>query len=290
MMRRGKFESVSQNHEQVPSRRTFNSRRESRRQAPKPLHPESYQVNLQMASMGIRSLSVTQTSATHHPHSRVAPAPRALWVHGVGKRALDFCIAALAVLVAAPVFTLIALAIKLSSPGPVLFRQERMGMGGEPFTILKFRTMRVQEGRSVTARNDARITEVGRWLRRIKLDELPQIVNVLRGDMSLVGPRPKISDHQHSELICKPGLTGAATLAFLEEEKMLVGVPEDQLETYVIDVLHRIKSDVDSEYALRSTFKSDLSLMFTTMLHLFRIRRSHHVEAMNDHIRHSQPN
>ena len=142
----------------------------------------------------------------------------------------------------------------------------------------------------VTARNDARITRVGRWLRRAKLDELPQIVNVLRGDMSLVGPRPKISEHQTTELISRPGLTGAATLAFIEEEKMLVTVPEDQLETYVIDVLHRIKSEVDHDYALRSTLRSDLVLLSSTALHLFRIRSSRRVQAMNDQIRHSQAN
>ena len=212
-----------------------------------------------------------------------------LWVNGEAKRALDCSLALFAFLVVSPILALIAIAVKLSSPGPVLFRQERMGMGNRPFTILKFRTMRVQTGPLVTARNDARITKVGRWLRRAKLDELPQIVNVFFGDMSLVGPRPKIIEHQSSELICRPGLTGAATLAFIEEEKMLVTVPEHQLETYVIDVLHRIKSEVDHEYALRSTFRSDLLLLSATALHLFRIRRSRRVEAMNDHIRQSQP-
>lgn len=210
-------------------------------------------------------------------------------MNGEGKRTLDFFLALAAFLLVVPLLSLIALAVKLTSRGPALFRQERMGMNGKPFTILKFRTMRVQDGPLVTARNDARITRVGRWLRRAKLDELPQIVNVLRGDMSLVGPRPKISDHQASELICRPGLTGAATLAFIEEEKMLVTVPEDQLETYVIGTLHRIKSEVDHEYALRSTFRSDLLLMSSTVLHLFRLRRSRRVEAMNDRIRDSQP-
>ncbi|GAA3769209.1 sugar transferase [Terriglobus aquaticus] len=202
---------------------------------------------------------------------------------------MDVVFAATALLFLSPLLTAIAIAVKLTSKGPVLFRQERMGKGGQSFTILKFRTMRVQDGPLVTARNDSRITQVGRWLRRAKLDELPQIVNVLRGDMSLVGPRPKISDHQAFELICRPGLTGAATLAFIEEEKMLVTVPEDQLETYVIDVLHRIKAEVDHEYALRSTFGTDLMLLSSTALHLLRVRRSRRVEMMNDHIRQSQP-
>jgi lipopolysaccharide/colanic/teichoic acid biosynthesis glycosyltransferase len=288
MMRTGKIDPTLHVHKTIRSWRRLGAGRQSRRQAALKTNPASYRMSLQMLPMSINSLSVTQTPATH-ARPRAASRPRGRWVNGAGKRMLDFSLALLAILVAAPVLTLIALAIKLTSRGPVLFRQERMGMGGKPFTILKFRTMRVQEGPSVTARNDARITEVGRWLRRAKLDELPQIVNVLQGDMSLVGPRPKISDHQQSELICKPGLTGAATLAFIEEEKMLVSVPEAQLEAYVIDVLHRIKSDVDHEYALRSTLRSDLLLLASTVLHLFRIRRSHRVEAMNDRIRGSQP-
>lgn len=250
--------------------------------------PASYRMNLSMVPASTPGANATPTPANHVPH-RSASRPKKLWVHGAGKRALDFSFALAAFLLAFPLLTVIAVAVKLTSRGPVLFRQERMGKGGEPFTILKFRTMRVQDGPLVTSRTDARITAVGGWLRRAKLDELPQIVNVLRGDMSLVGPRPKVSDHQVSELICRPGLTGAATLAFIEEEKMLVTVPEDQLETYVIDVLHRIKSEVDHEYALRSTLRSDFLLLSSTALHLFRIRRSRRVEAMNDHIRQSQP-
>ncbi|WP_419804060.1 sugar transferase [Terriglobus sp.] len=254
------------------------------------LNPKSasYSVCCHASTISAPNLNVTPIPAT-----RVHPQPVArsadLWVHGQGKRAIDLFVALGACLLVAPLMVAIAIAVKLTSRGPVLFRQERMGMGGKSFTILKFRTMRVQEGPSVTARNDARITGVGRLLRRTKLDELPQIVNVLRGDMSLVGPRPKISEHQASELICRPGLTGAATLAFIEEEKMLVTVPEDQLETYVVDVLHRIKSEVDHEYALRSTLRSDLLLLSSTALHLFRIRRSQRVEAMKDRVRNSQP-
>ncbi len=231
---------------------------------------------------------VTPTSAARVPE-KAASRSNTLWVNGGRKRALDVSFGVAAMIVTSPLLAAIAVAIKVSSRGPVLFRQERMGMGGRTFTILKFRTMRVQDGPLVTARNDARITKVGRWLRRAKLDELPQMVNVLRGDMSLVGPRPKISGHQNTELICRPGLTGAATLAFIEEEKLLVTVPEDKLESYVVDVLHRIKSEVDHEYALGSTFRSDLRLLCSTVLHLFRIRRSGRVQAMNDRVRQSCP-
>ena len=241
-----------------------------------------------MSPISSPDVSVTPATIQRVLHQEPARSS-SLWVHGRGKRAVDLAFASVALLLLSPLLAMIAIAVTLTSKGPVLFRQARMGKGGQPFTILKFRTMRVQDGPLVTSRNDTRITGVGRWLRRAKLDELPQVVNVLRGDMSLVGPRPKISDHQMSELICKPGLTGAATLAFIEEEKMLVTVPEDQLETYVIDVLHRIKAEVDHEYALRSTFRSDLMLLFSTGLHLLGIRRSRRVEVMNDHIRQSQP-
>lgn len=235
-----------------------------------------------------------RTSSVSFPEQAlpaIAPLPAStsmnLWVNGAGKRAFDFGVALCILLIAAPVLLLVAAAVKFTSRGPVLFRQERMGRAGKPFIILKFRTMRVQSGPLVTARNDTRITSVGRWLRRAKLDELPQVANVLRGDMSFVGPRPKITGHQTSELICRPGLTGAATLAFIEEEKMLVTVPEDELETYVVEVLHRIKSEVDHEYALRSTLRTDLILLASTLLHLSKVRPSRRVADMKERVRYS---
>lgn len=206
------------------------------------------------------------------------------WANGRGKRAFDVAIAAAACLVAAPLLGAIAAAIKCSSPGPVLFLQTRMGRGGIPFRIYKFRTMRVQDGPLVTARNDSRITAVGRILRRTKLDELPQLLNVLRGDMSFVGPRPKVPEHQSSPLLCRPGLTGAATLAFIEEETLLMDIPEDKLEAYAVQVLHQIKSDVDDEYALKSTLLTDLRLLASTALHLAQLRRSTRVQEMNRRI------
>jgi lipopolysaccharide/colanic/teichoic acid biosynthesis glycosyltransferase len=137
------------------------------------------------------------------------------------KRAIDLSVALLGLLLLGPLFVLIALAVKLDSPGPILFHQERIGRGGRPFRIHKFRTL-VEGAERMGAgylleRNDPRITGVGKVLRRLTLDELPQLVNVLRGEMSLVGPRPTLAyqvaryDHvQRQRLLVQPGMTGWA--------------------------------------------------------------------------------
>src|SRR5205085_9403575 len=117
------------------------------------------------------------------------------------KRGLDILFSAIGLVIAAPLLVLIAVLIRFDSPGPALFRQTRKGLNGVPFRIYKFRTMRVQEDGPVihqTTRNDARVTRIGRWLRRTSFDELPQLVNVLRGEMSLVGPRPHALAHDES--------------------------------------------------------------------------------------------
>lgn len=137
------------------------------------------------------------------------------------KRVVDLITSLLSLILLSPLFAIVALAIKLDSPGPVIFRQQRLGKGGEPFTIFKFRTMvdgaeRVGLG-LMTAENDPRITRVGRFLRRTSLDELPQLINVLRGEMSLVGPRPAPTSHAERytgrdilRLSVRPGITGWA--------------------------------------------------------------------------------
>jgi Undecaprenyl-phosphate glucose phosphotransferase len=139
------------------------------------------------------------------------------------KRAIDLVLAGLGLVVLVPLFAVVALAIKLDSPGPVLFRQTRQGFNGRPFKIFKFRSMRVIEDGGVirqAAKDDPRVTRVGRWLRRSSIDELPQLLNVLRGEMSIVGPRPHAVAHDthYSVRIAKyafrhhvkPGLTGWA--------------------------------------------------------------------------------
>lgn len=139
------------------------------------------------------------------------------------KRALDILFSGFGLLVVVPLLVLIAFLIRIDSPGPALFRQTRKGFKGEPFRIYKFRTMRVQEDGPVVrqaTRNDTRVTRIGRWLRRTSLDELPQLINVLRGEMSLVGPRPHALAHDEhysreiptypARFAARPGITGWA--------------------------------------------------------------------------------
>lgn len=178
----------------------------------------------------------------------------------------DCAVAALALVILSPVMLLVALAVKLTSKGPVLFRQTRMGRNGWAFEILKFRSMREsRSGPTVTKAGDARLTAIGGFLRKAKLDELPQLVNVLRGDMSLVGPRPKVPHHQTYTLRVRPGVTGAASLAFRDEERFLHHVPEHALDECQINLLMPLKRELDNEYLARASFFSDLALLFRTV-------------------------
>lgn len=174
---------------------------------------------------------------------------------------------------------LIALAIKATSPGPVLFLQRRCGLNGNGFELLKFRTMEnrpAESGPSVTRRGDPRVTSLGRWLRRWKLDELPQLINVLRGEMSIVGPRPDLeqfwrqaTEVERQALAIKPGLTSAATVVFRNEEELLADVPESELARfYVRDLLPR-KARLDCEYAAQADFLSDCRILFKTVTAIF---------------------
>ena len=161
-----------------------------------------------------------------------------------GKRLLDAALAALGLALLSPLLLLVAAAIKLTDRGPVLFRQPRAGRGGRPFKILKFRSMREgAAGPGVTARADPRVTPVGRLLRKTKLDELPQLVNVLKGDMSFVGPRPELpkfvalfAEDYRLILSVAPGITDYAAIRFRDEESEL-GAYADAEEAYVRVVL-----------------------------------------------------
>ena len=143
-----------------------------------------------------------------------------------------------------PVLLVIAVGVKLSSPGPVLFRQQRLGRGGHPFRICKFRSMTVQNtGPSVTAGGDARVTPFGRFLRRTKLDELPQLLNVLAGQMSFVGPRPEVPEfaelypQEYARILkVRPGITHPGTLRFRREEEILATRP-DTRRFYIDEIL-----------------------------------------------------
>jgi lipopolysaccharide/colanic/teichoic acid biosynthesis glycosyltransferase len=198
---------------------------------------------------------------------------------------MDLLCAVLLLLATAPVMTLVALAVKSTSRGPVLFRQRRPGLNGRQFDILKFRTMVTgvgAPGPAMTLAADPRVTQVGRVMRRWKLDELPQLFNVLRGDMSFVGPRPLPLPHwqrfsMRPEARCivsvRPGLTSVATLHFLNEEELLASLPRDRIEAIYSDGIMPLKFTVDSEYLASATFASDLRLMFVTALRILYPRK-----------------
>ena len=191
------------------------------------------------------------------------------WAGSGLKRCFDCICVLLALPLLIPIFCLVALAIRCTSRGPVHFLQKRMGRNGRTFTIFKFRTMPhiPVGGRSaVTTVGNQDFTPVGPFLRRFKLDELPQLLNVLRGEMSLVGPRPKLPEHQISPLNCRPGITGAATLAFAREEQFLAQLPEHELDVYYHSVVLPAKHRLDAEYMSRATLFSDMKLILDSAM------------------------
>jgi exopolysaccharide biosynthesis polyprenyl glycosylphosphotransferase len=190
------------------------------------------------------------------------------------KRAFDLAIALPLFALLAPLMAVIAILIRLDSEGPVLFRQTRLGQGGKPFAIVKFRTMTVlEDGENVTQarKGDARITRLGRWLRRSSLDELPQFINVIAGDMSLVGPRPHaiahdrlystlIENYQLRQLV-KPGITGWAQVNGYRGETPVV---EDMRDRVTLDIW----------YARRANFALDLKILLRTPSEVLRQRNA----------------
>jgi lipopolysaccharide/colanic/teichoic acid biosynthesis glycosyltransferase len=201
----------------------------------------------------------------------------------LAKRAFDVVFACLGLIISAPVLVLCAIAIKLDSAGPILFRQTRVGRYGRRFEILKLRSMNNspdKHGPKLTVSGDPRITRVGRWLRAAKLDELPQLYNVLHGEMSLVGPRPEVPEYvasynsrQKQLLNFKPGITGPASLDCIREEALL-SAEEDPEMFYRQHLLPR-KLELDLHYCESANVASDLQLLATTILHLvFPINRS----------------
>jgi lipopolysaccharide/colanic/teichoic acid biosynthesis glycosyltransferase len=195
----------------------------------------------------------------------------------MGKRLFDLVGAAAALLLLAPLLALLALLIKLDSPGPAIFRQERVGRHGRPFRIHKLRTMAHGAGGSpLTVGDDARITRVGRWLRRTRLDELPQFVDVLRGDMSLVGPRPELPRYvalyppglRERALAVRPGMTDPSSLAFIDEAERLARAVDPERE-YVEHILPA-KLRAAADYAERATLWTDLQVLARTLRALAR--------------------
>ena len=179
---------------------------------------------------------------------------------------LDRIVAGIILMLLLPAMLIIMLVVRFSSQGPALFRQLRAGRRRDEFILYKFRSMRVEEpeGPGITVSGDIRITQVGAFLRRYKLDELPQFWNVLKGNMSLVGPRPKLPRHEGLDLPYRPGITGMATLAFRDEEKILSRIPGDQLDAFYEICIKPRKARLDIEYMRNATLGSDLKLLWRT--------------------------
>ena len=194
------------------------------------------------------------------------------------KRAFDVLASAAGLVLLSPIFLLAAVAVRLDSSGPVFFRQARVGRSFKSFSILKFRTMRngvAPAGGDISVESDPRVTRVGRFLRRVKIDELPQLLNVLRGEMSLVGPRPELPRYverfrsEYAEVLSvRPGMTDFASLKYRDEAGALAGsaTPEDEyLNTILPDKIRLAK-----DYVRRSSLALDLRLIGRTLRAIVR--------------------
>ncbi len=194
-----------------------------------------------------------------------------------GKRSLDSIASLVGLLLASPVLLVVAMLVKSTSPGPVLYWQERVGLRGQLFRIVKFRTMRQsadQRGPVITSIGDPRLTTVGRWLRRLKLDEILQLWNVLKGEMSLVGPRPEVpcyvqfySSAQRRVLSVRPGITDLASISYLREDELLASHAD--VDRYYREVILPDKLNKNLEYLDRMSFFCDLLLLVRTMRAIF---------------------
>lgn len=205
----------------------------------------------------------------HSPHDQ-GPAA-STWTLSRSKRIFDILIAGAVLGLFAIPMLLIAACVRLTSSGPAIFVQERVGRHGRLFSIYKFRSMYCAGcgtgGPGLTGAGDLRVTPLGRWLRKLKLDELPQLFNILRGDMSLVGPRPKLPQYSTNvPMPYRPGVTGAATLAFRCEEELLSSVPPSQIEIFYHHAIKPLKERLDSSYMYRASFWSDIRLIGATLV------------------------
>ncbi len=212
------------------------------------------------------------TNSLRFPEAGPAAALGAMsaYIHSPGKRLFDIIFATCALTALAPLLLLTAAAVALTSEGPVLFRQRRSGLGGEPFEILKFRSMFTDGGNEdavvQATESDPRITPLGRFLRRTSLDELPQLINVLRGDMSIVGPRPHAIDHDELfarrapnydvRFVTRPGITGLAQVCGAR------GPTPDKSSVV-------LRTNFDIEYVCHASFALDMKIIFLTVGEIF---------------------
>ncbi|MBS1543392.1 MAG: sugar transferase [Bacteroidetes bacterium] len=196
----------------------------------------------------------------------------------MAKRLFDLAVAVAGLVLLAPFFLIIALLIKANSEGPVFYLQERVGLNGTIFKLFKFRTMKVNadKGNAITVGSrDPRITTVGYFLRKFKLDELPQLINVAKGDMSLVGPRPELKkfvdmydNQQRTVLSVRPGITDYASIQFRNENELLEGKP-DPIQYYITDILP-LKLKLNQQYIRDQSLWVDLRIILKTVFLIFR--------------------
>ena len=199
----------------------------------------------------------------------------------MAKRLFDLLGASVALLLLSPLMLGVALWIRLDSPGPVFFRQQRVGRHGVPFSIHKFRTMKAgAPGLPLTVGADPRITRAGHFLRRTRLDELPQFIDVLQGTMSLVGPRPEVPRYvalypaalRERALAVRPGLTDPASLHFIDEAALLAAAADPERE--YVDRILPLKLQRAADYADQASLRSDLRVLWQTLRVLWRSARA----------------
>lgn len=188
----------------------------------------------------------------------------------IAKRGFDLVVATLLLIVLSPVLITIAALVRIRDGSPVLFRQERVGRHGIAFRVLKFRTMRSTPGTQVTIQGDSRITGFGRWLRAHRLDELPQLINVVKGDMSLVGPRPELERYvslfpaeYRQILTLRPGITGPASVEFRNESELLAAYPDP--ERAYVEVILPQKIALALDYVRERSMLVDLKILGRTV-------------------------
>jgi len=190
------------------------------------------------------------------------------WSLSVAKRIVDITVALLVLVAALVPGAFVCLLIRITSAGSVFFRQQRVGHRGRLFTLYKLRTMDATEdgdGPWLTRDGDTRVTGIGKVLRKVKLDELPQFYNVLRGEMSLVGPRPKLAQYAaETDQLYRPGITGFATLWFRGEEQLLKEVGPEDVESFYERRIKPLKARADARYMRRASFMSDAGILLRT--------------------------
>lgn len=194
------------------------------------------------------------------------------------KRIFDIIMSTFGLLITAPFLVLIAIAIKMDSTGPILFKQIRVGKNEKEFKILKFRTMIIdaeKKGMQITVGKDSRITKVGHFLRKVKLDELPQLLNVFIGEMSFVGPRPEVPKYvamyttqQKNVLRVSPGITDLASIEYRDENSILA--KSDDPESVYINQIMQEKLKLNLEYIIKASFLFDIYLIFQTLFKIVR--------------------